>query len=103
MRGGTTSSSVRLQDFAGRIFNAIVVALGPIGKENVRYNDLLFRAYGGNAEATGEGIEPQLAIVRLRGRSHGTWNLKVLNLIGGRFNYDDATEELSILRGCLPS
>lgn len=38
---------------------------------------------------------PELAIVRLHGRNHETWNKKGLKTSAERFNYDYATEELS--------
>ena len=38
---------------------------------------------------------PELAIVRLHGRNHETWNKKGLKTSAERFNYDYSTEELS--------
>ncbi len=38
---------------------------------------------------------PELAIVRLHGRNHETWNKKNLNSSADRFNYDYSAEELS--------
>jgi uncharacterized protein YecE (DUF72 family) len=37
---------------------------------------------------------PDLAIVRLHGRNHSTWNLKGLKSSAKRFNCDYTTEEL---------
>jgi uncharacterized protein YecE (DUF72 family) len=42
-----------------------------------------------------EVTNPDLAIVRLHGRNHGTWNLKGLSSSADRFNYDYTTEELT--------
>jgi uncharacterized protein YecE (DUF72 family) len=47
--------------------------------------------------AVWEVTHPELAIVRLHGRNHGTWNLKGLHSSADRFNYDYTTEELSEL------
>ena len=44
-----------------------------------------------------EVTHPQLAIVRLHGRNHGTWNLKGLSSSAERFNYDYTTAELAEL------
>jgi uncharacterized protein YecE (DUF72 family) len=44
-----------------------------------------------------EVTHPELAIVRLHGRNHGTWNLKGLTSSADRFNYDYTTEELAEL------
>jgi uncharacterized protein YecE (DUF72 family) len=44
-----------------------------------------------------EVTHPELAIVRLHGRNHGTWNLKGLSSSADRFNYDYTTEELAEL------
>ena len=41
-----------------------------------------------------EVTHPDLAIVRLHGRNHATWNLKGLRSSAERFNYDYTTEEL---------
>src|ERR1700680_3815100 len=41
-----------------------------------------------------EVTHPDLAIVRLHGRNHSTWNLKGLSSSAERFNYDYTTEEL---------
>jgi uncharacterized protein YecE (DUF72 family) len=41
-----------------------------------------------------EVTHPDLAIVRLHGRNHATWNLKGLSSSAERFNYDYTTEEL---------
>ena len=38
---------------------------------------------------------PSLAIVRLHGRNHATWNLKGLKSSAERFNYDYNSEELA--------
>ena len=40
---------------------------------------------------------PQLAVVRLHGRNHGTWNRKGLASSAQRFNYDYDTDELTEL------
>jgi uncharacterized protein YecE (DUF72 family) len=42
-----------------------------------------------------ELTHPDLAIVRLHGRNHSTWNLKGLSSPAERFNYDYTTEELA--------
>ena len=42
-----------------------------------------------------EVTHPNLAIVRLHGRNHSTWNLKGLSSSAERFNYDYTTEELA--------
>ncbi len=42
-----------------------------------------------------EITNPRLAIVRLHGRNHATWNLKGLSSSAERFNYDYTTEELA--------
>ena len=42
-----------------------------------------------------EATHPGLAIVRLHGRNHSTWNLKGLSSSAERFNYDYRTEELA--------
>jgi uncharacterized protein YecE (DUF72 family) len=42
-----------------------------------------------------EVTAPQLAIVRLHGRNHGTWNKKGLTSSAQRFNYDYNTTELT--------
>jgi uncharacterized protein YecE (DUF72 family) len=47
--------------------------------------------------AVWEVTHPHLAIVRLHGRNHGTWNLKGLSSSAERFNYDYTTEELTEL------
>ena len=44
-----------------------------------------------------EVTQPRLAIVRLHGRNHATWNLKGLSSSAERFNYDYTTEELEEL------
>ncbi|TMH01781.1 MAG: DUF72 domain-containing protein [Betaproteobacteria bacterium] len=44
-----------------------------------------------------EVTHTELAIVRLHGRNHGTWNLKGLSSSAARFNYDYTTEELAEL------
>jgi uncharacterized protein YecE (DUF72 family) len=41
-----------------------------------------------------EVTHPDLAIVRLHGRNHSTWNLKGLSSSAERFNYDYTTDEL---------
>ncbi len=44
-----------------------------------------------------EVTTPHLAVVRLHGRNHGTWNQKGLQTSAQRFNYDYSTAELSDL------
>jgi uncharacterized protein YecE (DUF72 family) len=42
-----------------------------------------------------EVTNPELAIVRLHGRNHATWNRKGLSTSAERFNYDYSDEELA--------
>ncbi len=44
-----------------------------------------------------EATTPHLAVVRLHGRNHGTWNQKGLQTSAQRFNYDYDTTELTEL------
>ena len=44
-----------------------------------------------------EVTTPKLAVVRLHGRNHGTWNQKGLQTSAQRFNYDYNAPELTDL------
>jgi uncharacterized protein YecE (DUF72 family) len=49
--------------------------------------------------AVWEVTTPELAVVRLHGRNHETWNKKGLETSADRFNYDYTTDELTELAG----
>jgi uncharacterized protein YecE (DUF72 family) len=44
-----------------------------------------------------EVTNPKLALVRLHGRNHETWNVKDATSASSRFNYDYNEEELAVL------
>ena len=46
-----------------------------------------------------EVTSPRLAIVRMHGRNHETWNRKGLKAASDRFNYDYSDKELAELAG----
>jgi uncharacterized protein YecE (DUF72 family) len=48
-----------------------------------------------------EVTNPGLALVRLHGRNHETWNIKGATVASDRFNYDYSDEELSELSGSI--
>ena len=45
-------------------------------------------------ESPSRRTSSQLAIIRMHGRNHETWNLKGLKAASDRFNYDYSEEEL---------
>jgi uncharacterized protein YecE (DUF72 family) len=47
--------------------------------------------------AVWEVTNPELAVVRLHGRNHGTWNKKGLTASSQRFDYDYEAPELSVI------
>jgi uncharacterized protein YecE (DUF72 family) len=49
--------------------------------------------------AVWEVTNPELAVVRLHGRNHGTWNRKALKSSSQRFDYDYTEDELRGLAG----
>ena len=49
---------------------------------------------GNSVPAVWEVTSPKLAIVRMHGRNHGTWNKKGLKAASDRFNYDYTDKEL---------
>ena len=46
-----------------------------------------------------EVTSPRLAVVRMHGRNHETWNRKGLKAASDRFNYDYSEQELSEIAG----
>ena len=50
---------------------------------------------GNSVPPVWEVTSPRLAIVRMHGRNHATWNLKGLKAASDRFNYDYAETELA--------
>jgi uncharacterized protein YecE (DUF72 family) len=49
---------------------------------------------GNSVPAVWEVTSPKLAIVRMHGRNHATWNKKGLKAASDRFNYDYTDKEL---------
>jgi uncharacterized protein YecE (DUF72 family) len=49
---------------------------------------------GNSVPAVWEVTSPQLAVVRMHGRNHETWNRKGLKAASDRFNYDYTEKEL---------
>ena len=49
---------------------------------------------GNSVPAVWEVTSPKLAIVRMHGRNHATWNRKGLKAASDRFNYDYTEKEL---------
>jgi uncharacterized protein YecE (DUF72 family) len=49
---------------------------------------------GNSVPAVWEVTSPRLAIVRMHGRNHETWNRKGLKAASDRFNYDYSVKEL---------
>jgi uncharacterized protein YecE (DUF72 family) len=49
---------------------------------------------GNSVPAVWEATSPKLAIVRMHGRNHETWNRKGLKAASDRFNYDYTDKEL---------
>ncbi len=49
---------------------------------------------GNSVPAVWEVTSPRLAVVRMHGRNHETWNRKGLNAASDRFNYDYSEDEL---------
>ena len=52
---------------------------------------------GNSVPAVWEVTSPKLAIVRMHGRNHETWNRKGLKAASDRFNYDYSEEELAAI------
>src|SRR5215207_1455213 len=50
---------------------------------------------GNSVPPVWEVTSPRLAVVRMHGRNHATWNLKGLKAASDRFNYDYSEQELS--------
>ena len=49
---------------------------------------------GNSVPPVWEVTSPRLAVVRMHGRNHATWNLKGLKAASDRFNYDYSEKEL---------
>ncbi len=57
------------------------------------------QGFHNSVPAVWEATVPHLAVVRLHGRNHATWNAKGLTAASDRFNYDYPDEELAELAG----